>query len=151
MYLKVAFTYIEEFRYRKVTCLGRERGICLHFLKSRELRYCRRRDRRQSTVHRTAEFIFQIPYSRHIKKDHIHKDVVFFMCLENTLDAIRFYSNLNFHSSNSIMSITSSRVFCLPKILFNPAPFTFFAVTGAARPYGREFTQLMQRRTDNSL
>ena len=88
---------------------------------------------------------------RRQKIKDIQKDVLYFLCLLNTIDAIRFYSNLNFHSSNSIMSITSSRVFCLPKILFNPAPFTLFSVAGAARPYGREFTQLMQRRTDNSL
>ena len=79
--------------------LGGEGGICLHFLQSRKLRCCRRQDRRQSTVHRTVEFIFQIPPARYIKKNHIHKDVVFFMAEKEGFEpSIPFWGIHDFQS-----------------------------------------------------
>lgn len=63
---------------------------------------CRRRDRRQSTVHRTVETHFQIPPSRTIKKDHILKDVVLFMYLLNIIDAIENTASKYVHPSTSL-------------------------------------------------
>ena len=78
---------------------GGEGGICLNFLHSRKLRCCRRRDRRQSTVHRTVETYFQIPPFRQIKKDHILKDVVFFMAEKEGFEpSIPFWGIHDFQS-----------------------------------------------------
>jgi len=98
------------------TSLAEKEGFELHFLQSRELRYCRRRDRRQSTVHRTAEFIFQIPYSRHIKRTTSIKDVVFFMCLVNTIDAIKNAATNYVHPSTSLRdAVGCTWIFPRPK------------------------------------